>query len=230
MTLRPEVLFEDNHCLVLNKPAGMLSQGDRTGEPSLVSWTEDYWRRKYAKPGGVFVGLVHRLDRPTSGVVLIARTSKAAGRLTEQFRSGAVSKLYWAIIEGRPDRDAGEWVDHLEKDRRTNVVRATAEGEGKYAKVAFEVLESAAGTTKLALRPATGRSHQLRAQLASRGMPIVGDRKYGSRRVLRALDGEPRIALHARELTFKHPTQGVEVRIEAPAPADWPETAGGRKG
>ncbi len=230
MIHRPDVLYEDNHCLVLNKPAGMLSQGDRTGEPSLVSWTEDYWRRKYRKPGNVYVGLVHRLDRPTSGVVLIARTSKAAGRLTEQFRSGAVSKLYWAIVEGRPDRDAGEWIDHLEKDRLANVVRATAEGEGKLARVAFEVLGSSGGTTKLALRPATGRSHQLRAQSASRGMPIVGDRKYGSKRIVRALDGEPRIALHARELAFRHPTKGEEVRIEAPAPADWPETTSEPRG
>lgn len=227
MTPEPEILFEDNHCLVLNKPAGMLSQGDETGEPSLVSWTEDYWRRKYSKPGNVFVGLVHRLDRPTSGVVLIARTSKAAGRLADQFRAGAVSKLYWAIVEGRPERDAGEWVDHLDKDRRTNVVTTTREGEGKVARVTYEVLRSAAGMSKLALRPATGRSHQLRVQLSTRGMPIVGDRKYGSKRLVRALDGEPRIALHARELTFKHPTKGDEVRVEASVQADWPETATG---
>ena len=135
--MTPEILFEDNHCLVVNKPAGMLSQGDETGEPSLVSWTADYWREKYDKPGNVYVGLVHRLDQPTSGVVLLARTSKAAGRLADQFRRGDVSKLYWAIVEGRPDVESGEWIDHLEKDRRTNVVRTTAEGEGKIARVAF---------------------------------------------------------------------------------------------
>ncbi|WP_337177131.1 RluA family pseudouridine synthase [Paludisphaera sp.] len=227
MIPEPEILYEDNHCLALNKPAGMLSQGDETGEPSLVSWTEDYWRRKYDKPGNVFVGLVHRLDRPTSGVVLIARTSKAAGRLADQFRVGGVSKLYWAIVEGRPDRDRGEWLDHLEKDRRTNVTRTTADGEGKVARVAFEVLRVGAGMAKLALRPVTGRSHQLRVQLAARGMPIVGDRKYGSKRTVLALDGEPRIALHARELTFRHPTKGDEVRVEASAPGDWPENAPG---
>lgn len=225
--MTPEILYEDNHCLVVNKPAGMLSQGDETGEPSLVSWTVDYWREKYGKPGNVYVGLVHRLDQPTSGVVLLARTSKAAGRLADQFRRGEVSKLYWAIVEGRPEADSGEWIDHLEKDRRTNVVRTTAEGEGKIARVAFEVLHSEGGITKLALRPKTGRSHQLRVQLAGRGMPIVGDRKYGSKRQVRALDGEPRIALHARELIFTHPTKGEPIRIEAPVREDWPESAPG---
>ena len=225
--MTPEILYEDNHCLVVNKPAGMLSQGDETGEPSLVSWTADYWREKYQKPGNVYVGLVHRLDRPTSGVVLIERTSKAAGRLADQFRLGEISKLYWAIVEGRPQAESGEWIDHLEKDRRTNVVRATVEGEGKLARVGFEVLHSEGGLTKLALRPKTGRSHQLRVQLAGRGMPIVGDRKYGSKRLVRALDGEPRIALHARELIFTHPTKGEPVRIEAQVQEDWPESAPG---
>ncbi|AMV36969.1 RluA family pseudouridine synthase [Planctomyces sp. SH-PL62] len=223
--MTPEILFEDNHCLVLNKPAGMLSQGDETGRPSLVSWTAEYLKVKYRKPGNVYVGLVHRLDQPTSGVVLLARTSKAAGRLSDQFRTGAVSKLYWAIVEGRPDLPEGEWVDHLEKDRTTNRVRVTEEGEGKFARVAYEVLTEGAGMTKLALRPSTGRSHQLRVQLAERNLPIVGDRKYGSRKILRALDGEPRIALHARELSFTHPTLGETVRIEAPVQADWPESS-----
>ncbi|WP_165244292.1 RluA family pseudouridine synthase [Paludisphaera soli] len=225
--MTPEILFEDNHCLVLNKPAGMLSQGDETGEPSLVSWTTDYWKVKYRKPGNVFVGLVHRLDRPTSGVVLLARTSKAAGRLSDQFRTGDVSKLYWAIVEGRPGEAEGEWVDHLEKDHATNRVRVTEAGVGKFARVAYEVLAEGAGMSKLALRPSTGRSHQLRVQLAERGLPIVGDRKYGSTRLVRALDGETRIALHARELTFRHPTLGDSVRIEAPVQADWPESSPG---
>lgn len=223
----PEVLYEDNHCLVLNKPAGMLSQGDETGEPSLVSWTADYWKVKYSKPGNVYVGLVHRLDRPTSGAVLLARTSKAAGRLSDQFRTGGVSKLYWAIVEGRPEAPEGEWIDYLDKDHATNRVRVADEGGGKFARVAYEMLREGAGMAKLALRPSTGRSHQLRVQLADRGLPIVGDRKYGSRKLIKALDGEPRIALHARELTFTHPTRGEEVRIEAPVQADWPESSNG---
>src|SRR5262245_44529419 len=102
-----EVLFEDNHCLAVNKPAGLLSQGDDSGDPSLVTWATDYLKVRYGKPGNVYVGLIHRLDRPTSGVVLLARTSKAAGRLSEQFRSGLVSKVYWAIVEGEPAEDEG---------------------------------------------------------------------------------------------------------------------------
>lgn len=224
--MTPEILYEDNHCLVLNKPAGMLSQGDETGDPSLVSWTTEYWRARYNKPGNVYVGLVHRLDRPTSGAVLLARTSKAAGRLADQFRAGAISKLYWAIVEGRIDQPEGEWVDWLVKDRRENRVRVVAEGgEGKVAKVSYRVLSTSEGTTKLALRPFTGRSHQLRVQLAERGLPIVGDRKYGAKHLLRALDGERRIALHARELEFKHPTRGEVISVVAPVQADWPESS-----
>lgn len=226
--MTPEILYEDNHCLVLNKPAGMLSQGDETGDPSLVSWTAEYWRVRYNKPGNVYVGLVHRLDRPTSGAVLLARTSKAAGRLADQFRSGAISKLYWAIVEGRPDQAEGEWVDWLAKDHRENRVRVVEEGEGaKVARVAYRVLSTVGGTTKLALRPLTGRSHQLRVQLAERGLPIVGDRKYGAKRLLRALDGERRVALHARELEFTHPTRKEAISVVAPVQEDWPETSPG---
>lgn len=225
--MTPEILYEDNHCLVLNKPAGMLSQGDETGDPSLVSWTAEYWRVRYNKPGNVYVGLIHRLDRPTSGAVLLARTSKAAGRLADQFRAGTISKLYWAIVEGSPDQAEGEWVDWLAKDRRENRVRVVAEGEegAKIARVAYRVLSTGGGATKLALRPLTGRSHQLRVQLAERGLPIVGDRKYGAKRLLRALDGDRRVALHARELAFTHPTRGEVISVEAPVPGDWPETS-----
>lgn len=224
--MTPEILYEDNHCLVLNKPAGMLSQGDETGDPSLVSWTTEYWRARYKKPGNVYVGLIHRLDRPTSGAVLLARTSKAAGRLADQFREGTVSKLYWAIVEGTLDQPEGEWVDWLAKDHRENRVRVVSEGgEGKIAKVAYRVLSTGPGTTKLALRPTTGRSHQLRIQLAERGLPIVGDRKYGAKRVLHALDGERRIALHARELEFTHPTKKAAISVVAPVQADWPESS-----
>lgn len=226
--MTPEILYEDNHCLVLNKPAGMLSQGDETGDPSLVSWTTEYWRARYNKPGNVYVGLVHRLDRPTSGAVLLARTSKAAGRLADQFRAGAISKLYWAIVEGKLDQPEGEWVDWLAKDHRENRVRVVDEGEGaKVARVAYRVLSSGGGITKLALRPLTGRSHQLRVQLAERGLPIVGDRKYGAKRLLRALDGERRIALHARELEFTHPTRKEAISVVAPVQGDWPETSPG---
>src|SRR4051812_30149617 len=238
MTQRPrdammlEVLYEDNHSLVVNKPAGLLTQGDATGDPTVLDLTRAYLKERYGKPGNVFVGLVHRLDRPTSGVVLLARTSKAAGRLSAQFRDGTVAKTYWAVVEGTCRDDSGEWADTLSKDEGENRVRVVPEGSpgGQPARVAYRVLERRAKTTLLELRPATGRSHQLRVQLASRGLPIVGDRKYGARSRLIALDGQPRIALHAREVRFKHPTRPEHLTIAAPLPADWPGIGGGTIG
>jgi 23S rRNA pseudouridine1911/1915/1917 synthase len=218
-------LFEDNHCLAVNKPAGLLTQGDRSGEPSLVDLIRDDLKARYHKPGNVYVGLLHRLDRPTSGVVLVAKTSKAASRLSADFRSGRISKLYWAIVEGVVADPAGRWVDRLVKDRRANRVAVAddAHQRGQVAEVDFEVLDRRGRFTKLALKPATGRSHQLRAQLASRGLPILGDRKYGSTKSVKAQDGGFRIALHARQLTFTHPTLKEVISVEAAAPADWPE-------
>jgi 23S rRNA pseudouridine1911/1915/1917 synthase len=215
------ILFEDNHCLVVDKPAGMLTQGDATGDASLVDWARGDLKRRYAKQGNVFVGLVHRLDRPVSGVVLLAKTSKAAARLSEQFRAGTVEKVYEAVVEGRAADDQGEWTDRLVKDEAHNVVRTTRTG-GIEARLAFRVLKRSARTTTLELRPITGRSHQLRVQLASRGLPIVGDRKYGATTALRAGDGGLRIALHARKLTFTHPTTRARLSVESPVPGDWP--------
>src|SRR4051812_15882164 len=193
----PAILYEDNHCLAVDKPAGLLTQGDRTGEPTLVDWARESLRTRYHKPGNVFVGLVHRLDRPVSGVVLLARTSKAAARLSEQFRAGTVEKLYWAIVEGVCRDEAGEWVDWLWKDRGRNVVRTVPAGTAaaQEARLAYRVLEKGRRWTSLELRPITGRSHQLRVQLAARGLPIVGDRKYGATSTLMALDGGHRVAL-----------------------------------
>jgi 23S rRNA pseudouridine1911/1915/1917 synthase len=219
-----DVIFEDNHCLAINKPAGLLSQGDDTGEPSIVDLATAYLKDRYRKPGNVYVGLVHRLDRPTSGIVLLARTSKAAGRISEQFRAGSVRKVYRAIVEGRPVEREGEWVDILEKDPRTN--RSALAGEaslsGKEARLKYRVVAHHHGRSELELYPATGRSHQLRVQLSTRGLSIVGDRKYGASDRLRALDGKARIALHAWRLTFTHPTKREPISLEAPVPADWP--------
>jgi 23S rRNA pseudouridine1911/1915/1917 synthase len=183
-----------------------------------------YLKDRYRKPGNVFVGLVHRLDRPTSGALLLARTSKAAGRLAAQFRAGTVEKIYWAIVEGTVPEEAGAWSDTLWKDERQNIVRVVPSGtaRGKDSGLAFRVLGRRQGRTVLELRPWTGRSHQLRVQLAARGFPIVGDRKYGARSLLRALDGKLRVALHARSLTFNHPTRGEAIAVLAPVAADWP--------
>lgn len=222
-----EIIHEDNHLLAVNKPAGMLTQGDETGDPSLVDLVREDLRVRYQKPGNVYVGLLHRLDRPVSGLVLLAKTSKAASRLSSQFREGRVEKVYWAIVEGSPAGDAGEWTDTLLKDEARNLVRVVPAGTrgGQEARLSFRVRErSGVGRNQswLELRPITGRSHQLRVQLASRGMPIVGDLKYGARARLQALDGGARIALHARSLSFTHPTRGEAVSLDATVPADWP--------
>lgn len=225
--MKLDVLFEDNHCLVVNKPAGLLAQGDITGDPSLVDVARSYLKTKYQKPGNVYVGLVHRLDRPTSGVVLLAKTSKAAGRLSTQFREGTVEKIYHAVIDGSCPEDSGEWNDTLWKDEERNVVRVVPPDTpgGQEARIAFRVLGRFARTTQLELRPITGRSHQIRVQLAARGCPIVGDRKYGAVSTLRTINDQPRIALHAQRLTFTHPTRAEAISIVAPVPADWPASA-----
>jgi 23S rRNA pseudouridine1911/1915/1917 synthase len=226
-----EILYEDNHCLAVNKPAGVLSQGDSSGDLSLCDAARDYLKARYLKPGNVFVGLVHRLDRPVSGVVLLARTSKAADRLSAQFRAGSVDKVYWTVVEGSCPADAGEWSDSLLKDPRRNVVSVVPSGTpgAKDARLRFRVLGRQANTTFLELRPVTGRSHQLRVQLASRGLPIVGDRKYGARTWLVAVDGRPRVALHARSLAFTHPTRKEAIELVAPVAADWPGRAPGTR-
>jgi len=226
------ILHQDNHCLAVDKPAGLLSQGDTTGDPSVDEEVRAYLKAAHAKPGNVYVGLVHRLDRPTSGVLLLARTSKGASRLSEQFRSGQVAKTYLAVVEGTWLDDSGEWEDWLLKDERTNVVVSVSpETAGaQRSNVAYRVVDRRAGRLAIELRPTTGRGHQLRVQLASRGLPIVGDRKYGARSTLMALDGRPRIALHARELRFKHPTRPEHLTIAAPIPADWPSSGGSSGG
>jgi 23S rRNA pseudouridine1911/1915/1917 synthase len=224
--IKLDILFEDNHCLAVNKPAGLRSQADRSGEPSMIDVASHYLKTHYTKPGNVYVGLLHRLDLPASGVMLLAKTSKAAARLSEQFRSGTISKLYWALVAGVPAEDAGTWADVLTKDRALNRAHATSgpSHEGKEASVDFRVIERWDRHAKLELRPRTGRSHQLRVQLSSRGLPILGDLKYGARTPLKALDGGGRIALHAREITFTHPTRHEPISVLAPVQADWPES------
>jgi 23S rRNA pseudouridine1911/1915/1917 synthase len=227
--MKIDVLYEDNHCLVVNKPAGVLSQAAAAGDPCLVSWAGDYLKARYHKPGRVYIGLVHRLDRPTSGAIVLARTSKAASRLSGQFRSGRVDKMYWAIVEGRPELPEGHWDDILQKHRRLNRVRLVADpgSYGRVCQVNYRVVKSGGGFCKLELHPASGRSHQLRVQLAGRGLPILGDRKYGAKQLLMAEDGNRRIALHARKLRFEHPTREELISIVAPVPGDWPESVPG---
>ena len=214
-----QVLYEDNHCLAVVKPSRVPTAGDDSGDPTLLDRAKEYVRIKYAKPGRVYLGLVHRLDRPVSGVVLFARTGKAASRLSRQFRDGLVEKTYWACVEGiLTDRD-GEWIDWLAKDPERNRVRTVPEGhpDGKRAVTGFRSLHRKGTGTLVELYPKTGRSHQLRVQLAMRGLPIVGDVKYGASR---SRGGS--IALHALSLSFEHPTIRERVTVTTPPPSPWP--------
>lgn len=222
-----DVLFEDNHLLAICKPAGQLTMGDETGDYTAVDEASDYLREKYNKPGNVFVGVVHRLDRPVSGVLLFARTSKAAGRLSDQFRKGSVSKTYSAVVAGDAPGKAS-LIDWLKKDRTENlvsVVEETVQG-AKRCELSYRLSGQRIGhgttvRSLLEVRPATGRSHQIRVQLASRGLPIVGDVKYGSEF---SMGG--RILLHATRLEFEHPVRREPVVLESPARgSDWSEFA-----
>lgn len=214
MSLR--ILFEDNHLIALNKEAGMLVQGDETGDTPLVDEVKQYIKKKYGKPGEVFLGVVHRLDRPVSGVVVLARTSKALSRMNALFRDRETDKVYWAITDRKPASKAGTLVHWLSKDEKRN--RTTAyprETPGALkSELTYKLIRSEGGSYLLEVRPLTGRSHQIRVQLASMGCPIFGDLKYGSS----TPTGDGSIALHARELTFVHPVKKEPITLQAPVP------------
>jgi len=213
-----DILYEDNHCLAIAKPAGAVSTHFQGKNETLDRAVKAYLKAKYQKPGNVFLGVVHRLDRPVSGVLLFARTSKAAARLAEQFREGTVEKVYWAIAEGEIDKMAGTLEDWLVKDRETGrveVVEPHTPG-ARQALLHFQHRNSHGGLTWLEVRPQTGRTHQLRVQLAHLGHPIYGDAKYGS---IHTFDNA--IGLHARALTFLHPIRYEPITLTAEVPRKW---------
>jgi 23S rRNA pseudouridine1911/1915/1917 synthase len=213
-----DVLYEDNHLLVVNKPAMLPTMGVADDRPSLLAVAKEYVRRKYNKPGNVYLGIVSRLDAPVTGVVLLARTSKAAGRLSEQFRERSVEKLYWAIVEGRVEPGEGRLVDFLRKDERHRKMHVTSSNtpDAQRAELTYRVLKSEAADSMLEVRLLTGRKHQIRLQLSHAGLPIIGDRKYGSTRQFAS-----GIALHSRRLVIDHPVSKIKLEIEAPLPASW---------
>ncbi len=227
-----DILYEDNHCLALNKPAGWPTTHFDGKDETVDRLAKAYLKEKYNKPGNVFLGVVHRLDKPVSGSLLFARTSKAAARLSEQFREGAVEKVYWAVVEeqANPGRtsggDAAPWLsadtgsleDWLKKDEpnmRVEIVEPETPG-AQFARLLFQVRARHNGLIWLELRPHTGRKHQLRVQLASRLCPIYGDDKYGSDHSF----GHA-IALHARSLTFLHPTTQEPITVKSDVPKLW---------
>lgn len=212
------VLYEDNHVLAVNKPAGLLAMGDQTGASTLVDAVKAYLKAKYHKPGDVFLGVVHRLDRPVSGVMLFARTSKAAARLSEQFRNHTVEKIYLAWIEGRVDSASGTLVHWLLKNRETNRVSVVAANspDAQECRLDYRRIKSEGARTLLEIRPQTGRSHQIRVQLSSQGWPILGDRKYASK-----VPWPNGIALHAKSIAFEHPTKRETIAVQVAIPAVW---------
>jgi 23S rRNA pseudouridine1911/1915/1917 synthase len=219
---RKEILFEDNHLLIINKPAGLLVQGDATGDEPLSAKAEEYLRFKYKKPGAAFVGVAHRLDRPVSGVVALAKTSKALSRLNELFRDNKVHKTYWALTGKCPEPTQGHLTHWLVKDPIRNTTKAYTErhGQGLKADLDYQVLGQAGNRWLVQVNPITGRPHQIRVQLSSGlGTPIVGDVKYGFLAPLPDVS----IALHARQLEFQHPVTKEAMCFKAPLPdiAHW---------
>ncbi|MBM3996523.1 MAG: RluA family pseudouridine synthase [Planctomycetes bacterium] len=223
-----QILFEDNHCIAVVKPAGLLTQGVPAGIPTLEAMVKAYLKEKYGKPGNVYLGVPHRLDRPVSGVVLFARNSKSAQRLAEQFRDRTVTKVYWGVVEGELQPTEGVWDDWLRKiadEARTETAPPNADG-AKHAVMEYRVLQTCAIGTLVEFRPHTGRMHQIRIQAATHGHPLLGDSLYGSTRPFGPpadLARDRIIALHARSLTFLHPLHYEPMTLVAPLPAYWLE-------
>jgi len=214
ITEKLEVIYCDNHLLVINKPAGILIQRDKTGDSSLLEYAKSYIKDKYNKPGNVYLGLVHRLDRPVSGVVVFARTSKAASRLSKQFKERTTGKIYTAIVEGEVPSE-GDWLDNVARRGVTSYI--AKDGEGSHADLHFSCLSYKDGFSLVRIRLGTGRHHQIRIQFASRGYPILGDFRYGSSLKF----GDRAIALHSSSLSIIHPTTKEEMTFTAKPARSW---------
>lgn len=227
------VLLEDGPILVINKPAGLLTQAP-PGVPSLEAEVKAWLKERFNKPGNVYLGIPHRLDRAVSGVIVFTRNSKAAARMAEQFEQRTVRKIYWAIVEGVPDPPSAEltdWILKLPEQSRAEVVASDTPGAREcrlsYRLLATRESESWGRHSLVEVELHTGRMHQIRVQLANQGWPILGDSQYGATHF--AFDADEtdsrfqRIALHAHSLTFQHPVRYESLTVSAPLPADWPE-------
>ena len=215
---KPRVVYEDNHLLIVEKSTGWLVQGDETGDETLTDWATEYIRKKYKKPGNVFCQPCHRLDRPVSGLVTFARTSKALERMNKLFRDQEVKKTYLAIVEGTPSQDK-ELVHWLEKDTSRNRAKAYDEpkGKAKRATLSYQLVASHGKVSLLKIEPKTGRPHQIRVQMKANGSPIKGDLKYGFPKA----NQDKSINLHAYKLTFVHPVKKESLTVISRP--KWPE-------
>jgi 23S rRNA pseudouridine1911/1915/1917 synthase len=211
-----EVLYEDNHLIAINKKSGDIVQGDKTGDAPLSDFVKAYIKKKYNKPGEVFLGTIHRLDRPTSGVVLYARTSKALTRMNEQFRNKEVQKTYWAVVDNAPPNTSGTLDNFLQKNEKQNKSYVTKNKEGKHAVLDFKLLKKLDNFYHLEVKPQTGRHHQIRVQLANIGCIVKGDLKYGAKRS----NKDASIHLLAQKLEFVHPVTKESISIIASAQKD----------
>ena len=213
-----QVLYQDNHIVIVNKRAGDITQGDKTGDKPLSDVVKEYIKEKYNKPGDVFLGVVHRLDRPTSGIIIFARTSKALERLNKMLRDKTINKTYWAIVKNHPKKEKDTLINFLKKNPKNNkssVYNKEIEGSKK-AILHYSVIKKLDNYSLLEIDLETGRHHQIRAQLSAIGSPIKGDLKYGFNRSNK--DGS--IHLHARKIEFTHPVSKDNISITAPTPND----------
>jgi 23S rRNA pseudouridine1911/1915/1917 synthase len=216
-----QIIYEDNHLIAANKPAGMLVQGDETGDIPLVDLVKDYIKVRYKKPGEVFLGVCHRIDRPVSGAVIFARTSKALERMNKLFADKKIDKTYWAIVKDRPEMESGTLVHYLDKDRERNITLALdatsrRHPDAKKSELTYELVATIGHFNLLEVHPKTGRPHQIRAQLAKIGSSIRGDIKYG----YSVPNPDASINLHCRAMRFMHPVKMEEVEIVADPPRE----------
>lgn len=213
-----QVIHEDNHIIVINKRVGDIVQGDKTGDKPLSEIVKEYIKDKYNKPGEVFLGVVHRLDRPTSGIIVFARTSKALTRLNELFKNRETQKTYWAVVKNKPPKDHDKLVHFLKRNEKNNTSKAHLKEvpESKVASLDYTIIKELNNYFALEINLHTGRHHQIRAQLASIGCPIKGDLKYGFDRS----NPDGGIHLHARKLVFTHPVSKEQLTLIAPTPTE----------
>lgn len=215
-----DILFEDNHLIVVNKRSGEIVQGDKTGDEPMSEKVKRYIKQKYNKPGDVFIGTPHRIDRPTSGIVIFAKTSKALMRLNKMFQDKEIQKTYWAIVKNVPKNKEGKLVHYLKKNEAKNksFAQETMFQGAKVAELTYKVIFDFDNYFLLEISPKTGRHHQIRVQLSEMGSPIKGDLKYGFNRS----NKDASISLHARKISFLHPVRKEQMEVVAKVPSDDP--------